>query len=98
MNIFGRELARQRIGPLGDVAGAKEHDIIAGLGEGADDAAPDPPAFSSQAPDCVPVRLHGGDEAIAVGAFDRRFAGRIHIGDDHRIGVVERAANPSKSE
>ena len=26
---------------------------------------------------------------IAVGAIDRRFAGRIDVGDDHNIGVVE---------
>jgi len=37
------------------------------------------------------MRLQGGDEMIAIGAFDRRLAGGINIGDDDRIGVVEAA-------
>ena len=35
------------------------------------------------------VRPYGGNETIAVGAFDRRFASGIDIGDDDRIGVIE---------
>ena len=30
-----------------------------------------------------------GDQMIAVDALDRRFAGRIDLGDDHGVGVVE---------
>ena len=29
------------------------------------------------------------NEMIAVDAFDRRLAGRIDVGDDHGVGVVE---------
>ena len=32
------------------------------------------------------------DQGVAVGAFDRRFAGRIDIGDDHRVRLVEAGA------
>ena len=31
-------------------------------------------------------------QRVAIGAFDRRFAGRIDVRDDHRVGVVEAGA------
>ena len=38
------------------------------------------------------ARAQAGDQMIAVDALDRRFAGRIDIGDDHRVGIVEAGA------
>ena len=87
---FRRELARQRVRPLGDIARAKEDNVIAGLGEGADERGQILRPFQAERM-AVSPRLQGGDERIAIGACDGRFARRINIGDDHRIGIVERA-------
>ena len=37
----------------------------------------------------VAVRADRGRERVLVGALDRRLAGRIDVGDDHAVGVVE---------
>ena len=37
----------------------------------------------------VPMRLDGPHQSLFVDAFNRGFACRIDIGDDHAIGIVE---------
>src|SRR5947209_7896818 len=82
------ELARQRIGPLGDVAGAETHDDVAGLRQPLDHARKVLRAVErNDLP--VPVRAQTLHQGIAVGTGDRRFAGRIDVRDDYGVGVVE---------
>jgi hypothetical protein len=38
------------------------------------------------------MRAQAEHEMIAVDAFDRRLAGRIDLGDDDRVGIVEAGA------
>ncbi len=40
----------------------------------------------------VPVRAQALHQRVAVGARDGRFAGRIDVGDDHHVGIVEAGA------
>ena len=40
----------------------------------------------------VAVALQALDQGVAVDALDRRLAGRVDVGHDHRVGVVEAAA------
>src|ERR1700730_5052540 len=63
---FRRELARQRVRPLGDIARAKEDDVIAGLGEGTDERGQILGPFQAKSM-AVSARLQGGDEGIAIG-------------------------------
>src|SRR5499427_7698064 len=82
------ELARQRIGPLGDVAGAETHDNVAGLRQPLDH-----PRKVLRTVErnylSVPVRAQTLHQGIAVGTRDRRLARRIDVRDDHGVGVVE---------
>ena len=68
---FRRELARQRVCPLGDIARAKEDNVIAGLGEGTDERGQILGPFQAERV-AVSPRLQGGDEgsrsAPAMGA------------------------------
>src|ERR1700730_1752837 len=70
---FRRELARQRVCPLGDIARAKEDNVIAGLGEGTDERGQILGPFQAERV-AVSARLQGADERIAIGACDGRFA------------------------
>ena len=75
---------------MGDVAGAKEDDVIAGLGERCGSVRQIlRPLHGKRL--AMAARFQRGDETVAIGALDRRLAGRIDIGDDHRIGIVEAA-------
>ena len=38
------------------------------------------------------MRAQAEHEMVAVDAFDRRLAGRIDLGDDDRVGIVEAGA------
>ena len=40
----------------------------------------------------MPMRAQALHQRVAVGAFDRRFAGRIDMRDDDRVGIVEAGA------
>ena len=42
----------------------------------------------------MPVRAQPGDQRVLRHAVDRRLAGRIDIGDQHDIGIVETGAEP----
>src|SRR5438067_1926971 len=83
-----REFARQRIGPLRDVAGAKAHDDVVRLREPRENAGKLLRAVERDDL-AMPSRAQALDERVAVGAGDRRFAGGIDVRDDHRVGVVE---------
>src|SRR5258707_5435438 len=82
------ELARQRIGPLGDVAGAETHDDVAGLCQPFDHARKVLRAVERNDLS-LPVRAQTLHQGIAVSTLDRRLAGRIDVRDDHGVGVVE---------
>ena len=84
------QLLGQRVGPLRDVAGAEAHDIVAAPG----DALIRPASCweSSCAITWRCPRARRGHQRVAVGAFDRRFAGRIDMRDDHGVGVAEAGA------
>src|SRR6185312_11394395 len=82
------QFARQGVGPLGDVAGAEADDEVAGTGDVMNDLG----QFSRiRQRDHLAMAMGAqpGDEMIAVNAFDRRLAGRIDLGDDNGIGIVE---------
>ena len=85
------ELARQRIGPLGDVAGAEADHVVAGLGDALDEAG-EILRLLERHHVAVAARLEAGDEAVAVGARDRLLAGRVDRRDDDRVGIVEAGA------
>jgi len=40
------------------------------------------------------MRAEAGNQGVARDACDRRLAGRIDIGDEHQIGIVEAGAEP----
>src|SRR6516164_9965688 len=82
------ELARQRIGPLGDVAGAETHDDVVGLRQPLDHARKVLRAIEGNDLS-VPVRAQTLHQGIAVGTGDRRLARRIDVRDDHGVGVIE---------
>src|SRR3954467_4824901 len=82
------QLAGQRIGPLRDVAGAETDHVVAGLSEALHDAGKLRLAGQSDYL-AVAAGANGRDQMIAVDAFDWRLAGRIDLGDDHGVGVVE---------
>ena len=92
------QFARQRIGPLRDGAGAEADDDS----RRASRCPCTMPASSLRAVErdhvAVAARAQRLHQIIAVGAFDRRFAGRIDIGDDHRVGVVEAGAERLEQE
>ena len=54
--------------------------------------APSGPASGARV--AVAVRAQPGDQRVARHAFDRRLAGRVDIGDQHHVGVVEAGAEP----
>src|SRR5262245_58174010 len=83
-----RKLARQRVGPLRDVAGAEAHHDVARLREPLDDARQ---VLRSVERDhlAVAVRAQALHQSVAIGTRDGRLARRINVGDDHRVGVVE---------
>src|SRR5260370_28012708 len=85
------ELARQRIGPLRDAAGAEKNQVIAG---------PDQllhhrgelPRLLEREHVVVAARAHALHQRVAIDPRNRRLAGRIDRRDDHRMGVVEAGA------
>src|SRR5262249_44230270 len=82
------ELARQRVGPLRDVAGAEAHDDVAGLRQPLDHARKVLRAVEGDDLS-VPVRAQALHQRIAIGARDRRLARGVNMRDDHGVGVVE---------
>src|SRR5205823_3648969 len=82
------ELARRRIGPLGDAAGAETDDVIAGPCQLLDHRSKLPRCFERDHM-AVAARAHSLDQRVAIDTGNRRLAGRIYRRYDHRIGVVE---------
>src|SRR5262252_8125756 len=86
-----RQLARQRVGPLGDAAGAEAGDVVAGAGDVLHQAgellrAVEPKHMA------MPARPNAGDQAVAVGTRNGGLAGRIDMGNDDAVGVVKAGA------
>src|SRR5215208_7067989 len=83
-----RQLTWQRISPLRDVAGAEEHDNVAGKSHPADKACK---LLRPVERDDLPMaaRAQALHQRVAIGARDRRLARRIDLRDDHRVGVIE---------
>ena len=82
------EFLRQRVGPLRDVAGAEEHDEIAGLGQVAHQR-----RDRRRPVDVARVAMAAGADALRqrlrIDAVDRILAGRIDRRHDDRVGIVE---------
>ncbi len=74
-----------------DVAGAQKHHVIAGLGQIRDDAGQSIGRVERHHR-AMPARLQARDQPVAIGAGNMGLAGRIDIGDDHCIGIVETGA------
>src|SRR5215212_6526828 len=85
------ELARQRVGPLRDVAGAEADHVIAGLCEVFDEPGEVLAALQRHGV-AVPARLEPFDEAVAIGARDRLLAGGIDRRHDDGVRIVEAGA------
>src|SRR5882672_4221838 len=82
------QFAGQCVSPLGNVSGAEANDEVAGACE----AANYPGEFGRTLQRnyfAMAVRAQAEHEMIAVDALDRRLAGRIDLGDNNRIGIVE---------
>ena len=76
-----RKRLRQRIRPFGDRAGAEADDHVAGLGDRGDERRQRLLALE-RARVAMAAGAQALDQRIAAGAFDRRLAGRIDVGDD----------------
>src|SRR5215470_16629349 len=85
------QFVRQRVGPLGDVAGAEADYVVAWAGDVPDQTSQLLRAVEAQHM-AVATRPYAGDQAVAVGARNRRLAGWIDRGDDHAVGIVETGA------
>src|SRR5258706_10225980 len=85
------QFARQRVGPLRDVAGAETDDEIAAAGDAADHFGQFGRTLQRNHL-AMAMRAQAKHEMIAVDARYRRLAGRINLRDDNRIGVVEAGA------
>ena len=55
------------------------------------------PSSSSAIDVAVAARAQARDQRVAVGALDRRFARRVDVRDDHRVGVVEAGAELART-
>src|ERR1700681_4171551 len=75
------QFARQRVGPLRDVAGAEADDIVAAPGGRGDDAG-ERRGIGQRYHFAMAMRPQAKHEMVAVDAGDRRLAGRIDLGDD----------------
>src|SRR5258705_5284387 len=82
------QFAGQRVGPLGDGAGAEADDEIAAAGDLAHHAC-EIGGFLQRNHLAVAMRAQAEDEMIAVDALDRRLPGGIDVSDHDRVGVVE---------
>src|SRR6476659_7263718 len=82
------EFARQRIGPLRAVAGAAAHHDVAGLCQPLDHARKVLRAVERNDLSMT-VRTQPLHQRVAVGAGNRRFAGRVDVRHDHGVGIVE---------
>src|SRR6267142_4911803 len=85
------QFARQRVGPLGDIAGAQANDEIAFAGDAANDLGKLGRTLQRDHL-AMAMRAQAEREIVAVDARDRRLAGRINLGDNNRIGIVETGA------
>ncbi len=85
------QVTGQRVGPLRDVAGAQQHDIVAGPGQTSDKAGERKTVFQRR-----DIAMAAGfqpcDQIIAAGPFDGLFACGIDGRDKDGIGVVEAGA------
>src|SRR5215510_40368 len=82
------EFGGQRVGPLGDIAGAEADHVVAPAHQVLD-AARELKRSVERDHLAVAARADRRHQRLAVGAGDRRLAGRIDVGDDHDVGVVE---------
>ena len=74
-----------------DVAGAEADDEVAATGDAANDARQLRRTLQRNHL-AMAVRAQAEHEMIAVDSWDRRLAGRVDLGDDDRVGVVEAGA------
>src|SRR5450755_2136031 len=82
------QFARQRVGPLRDVAGAEADHKIAAAGEAVHHMS-EVGGFLQRNHLAMAVRAQAQHKMIAVDPGNRRFTGRINLRDDNRIGVIE---------
>src|SRR3954447_23194067 len=88
-----RQLFGQRVRPIRDRPGAEAHYHVARTRLGAQERRQLlRPGKRSRA--AMPVRAQPGDQPVLRRAVDRRLPGRIDIGHEHDIGIVETGAEP----
>src|SRR3954462_11683751 len=85
------QFARQGIGPLRDVPGAKADHIIAAAGDAADYFGKLGGTFQRNNL-AMTMSTQAEDKVIAIDARYRRLAGRIDFRDHDRVGIVEAGA------
>src|ERR1700676_1290729 len=85
------QFARQRVGPLRDVAGAEADDEIAAAGDAVHHAGKRCGIWQRNHL-AMAVRTQAQHKMVAIDALYRRLAGRIDLGDDDGVGVVEAGA------
>src|SRR5207248_4970249 len=85
------QLAGQFVSPLRDIAGAQADDIIARPSNAADDAG-EIRRLLQRNHFAMAMRAKAQHKMFAVDPGNRRLAGRINLGDNDRIGVVETSA------
>ena len=86
------ELSRERIGPLGDVAGAEADHVITRFGDALDEAGEILGLFERDRVAMATGLQARRQDSSRSGTGDRLFACRIDRRDDHRIGIVEACA------
>src|SRR6202158_6208130 len=85
------QFAGQCVGPLRDIAGAETDDKIAAAGDAMNHTS-EIAGFLQRNDLAMAMRAQAEHKMVAVDARYRRLAGRIDLGDDDGIGVVEAGA------
>src|SRR5436190_24328759 len=85
------QLARQLVSPLRDIAGAEADDIVARPSDAADDAG-EIRRLLQRNHFAMAMRAKTQHKVLAVNPRNRRLAGRINLGDNDGIGIVETSA------
>ena len=83
------QFARQRVGPLRDIAGAETDDQIAAAGDAVDHFC-ELGSIRQRDHFAMAVGAQAKDKMVAVDARYRRLAGGIDVGDDHGVGSAGR--------
>src|SRR5262249_57683580 len=91
LRLKRRQFAGQRMGPLGNRAGAEADDVVAWSHGRRDDRRE--LVWSVERDDvAAAMRAQARSQCVAIDAGDRRLTRRLDPGDDYGVGIIETAA------